>query len=1670
MDAFPDAPVPGERVPPAPATDEPVDEPVAVYQSERTRVLRVPAADGGAPVIRKEALGTGSIARTRHEVSILDRLAGVLGVIRPLGGLAPEPHVIMFADTGSRSLADVLDAGPLDLAELPRLALRLATIVAGVHAAGVVHRDLNPFNILLGGPSGNVSRANHHDELLLIDFDLATTFAEIRPGFTHHREIIGRLPYLAPEQTGRTGLPVDGRADLYGIGATLYELATGQPPFGTGDPLKLVRDILARVPKPLAAVVPGISPGLSDIVARLLEKEPERRYQSAAGLAHDLTLLCEHPSAPLRLGERDFPSRLSPPSTLVGRDTEIGTLGSVLDSALHSRSRGVLVAGAPGVGKSALIEQLRPMVTARGGWYVAGKFDQYRHDAASGAVAQALAGLGRLLLAEPEEDLAAQREAILAALGPNVGLITTIAPEFVTLLGAGHDVAAADPRDAEARLRQASLDLLRAVASPDRPLVVVLDDLQWASQVAIGLIDAVQTDEELRGLLLVGAYRDQEVDAAHPLTAVMSRWERHGVAPPLLKLQNLAATDLATLLGEMLRLPAGPATALAGAVGERTGGNPFDTVELVNALRRDGALALGPVGWTWDESAIRRYIGQGDVVDLLKERIERLPAAARRLLEIMACLGGEVGLELLAAASERSWTAVQDLLTAALEDALLVMDASDRAGPATTVRFRHDRVQQAARDGLDPAARPGLHLAIARRLAAVAACRAEAAEQYLPAVDLLADPAEQRTAAELFQEAAACASRVSNHAAATRYLRAAAGLWQALGSAPDDPALVGLETDLHAALYNLGRLDDADAVYESIERRCADPLDLVDAACLQVASITNRNRAGDAVAFGFELLGRLGFAVPGEDIRTMAEQRLGGVYAWIDRVSVAEDVGRPEVTDPRALAGARLIRRMAPPALFSDQTTLLWLFTEAQQLWQEYGPCDALVPTMGMAGFSLMWLTQDYGVAVRIQRHGLSVGEARGYEIETGQARYLYACTAGHWFEPVEEDVRNVRIARESLLRGGDLQSACFAYNPSVQALLDCGATLEDLSNEVEAALEFCARTGNHTTSANILVYRQFIRAMRGETTAPGSFTDDVFDEEEHLRVNPRAMTYTHINRALSAALFGDADGLVRHATEALRLAPLLTGLYPSALARVVGTFALAQRIREAPAHERPDLLAEWDRCRDWLALRAKDAPENFRHLLPLVDAERAWVAGEFQAAAVAFDAAVREVEPRRRPWHQALITERAGLFHLAHEMEASGRRLLIDARHHYEQWGATGKVRELERRYPFLRRAGSTAAEPSLSRFEYVSSMSVRSDDIDMLAILRASQALSSETDLDRLRASVVDQTRAITGATTVHLLLFDQDAADWVVPGGGPDRERVTVDAAAAQGLLPIAAFRYAERTRQPLLVENACRDDRFARDPYFAGVERCSLLVVPILNQGAMRAVLLMENRLSSGAFSTDRLDAVMLIAGQLAVSLDNALLYRRLEEKVAERTQELQVANTKLEALSLTDPLTGLGNRRRFDTTLDACWRAAVGNNTAIAVAMIDIDHFKWYNDHYGHPAGDACLRQVADALGNSIRPTNDFVCRYGGEEFAIILPGTDEAGAVVVAERARQNVAALNVPHFRTDAGHVTLSIGVATTRPRRTDTSDILIKSADAALYEAKQSGRNRVATASGSR
>jgi GAF domain-containing protein/HPt (histidine-containing phosphotransfer) domain-containing protein len=1457
-----------------------------LHAGRDTQVTRCQQADG-RKVIVKQAGSTQANRRLVHEMAVLQHLAQVPGVSKVAA--AGEPNSLVLVDDGSVALDRFVRTHALTVSQVIDFAHAAAGILAEVHRAGVIHRDLCTGNFLI------------HPQTLqptLIDFSGARLDLERRSA-DDDAELACSWPYMSPEQTGRIGRTPDQRSDLYSLGITLYELLTHRRPFEAEDLLELVHDHLIRIPDAPSSVDPAIPPLLSNLVLRLLEKEPDRRYQSAEGLAQDLIRL-QHGDTDFELGQFDFGARLNPPPHLIGRDAELATLRSIISCTTDGDTRCVLVAGAAGVGKSALLAQLRPLVTAQRAWLVCSKFEQYGKDSAAAAL-DIFQALGRQLLAEPEERLAQYRQRILQGLRSNLGVGPTLLPEFQLLLGKHPAVELTDAREVESRTTQAALDLLRSIATPERPLVLICDDVHWAPRLSQRLLDAIVAGPQpIPGLLMICAYRDHEVLNSHPLRLLIDRWKKLDLSPPQLTLDNLSPVAASEFVGAMLRIPASEADALAAVLGERTQHNVYNTIELLNALRQDGLLVPSNGHWNWDASAIRRDVGSTSVADLLNRRIGKLTAEACELLQITACLGGEVSTAVLTCVSGLDASEVQRRLVPSLDDGLLV----STPGEPPLLRFTNGRVQQAVFEGMQAEERTDLHLTVARRLVEHGSIapdlEALAAEQYLAAVGKVSDGAERRRALTLFERAAQ-RLRLLNGVVAERYFAAAVSLLDAVQTPDDREQLYLLRAEHHRALFSLGRLDESDAVYAWLVANSSDPVVLSEPTRIQIYACNHRRRFPDALVLGLGLLRRLGMVKP-DDVRPDLAAGFKRLTAWSRSDEKLHDIEqRPEPTDPQVVSWSMMLPESTMPSYFCDPPTWAWLNLEALKLWIEYGPLHKLMRTMTALPALLVGAPQDYRGSYEVGRHLLRVGEARGYEPGTSATRVMFALTSAHWVEPIESAAAEFLRSRADLINLGD--ESFFAVTFVVfDHMLDYAATLETASADLELGLATALRAGNADFLQRFQSRKQLLLALRGETNAPGSFETAGFDETAYQLaidpVGPTAATY-HMMRALTAAIFGDMATLATHIAKAIPLGPRTPGYYAWGIARVLQVLSLCEQACALPHAERAPLIDQIDSdCLPWLTARAADAPENFLHLLRWAQAERAWAGESTWAAGAAFDAAVQEATLHARPWHRAIISERAALFHLSHGMEHSARPLLLYACDTYEAWGASGKVKELRRAHACLRTSGKLRSADGSH-----STSSIDNQMVDMTAILRASQALSSETSLVRLTDQVSKVLSTIAGATGVQLIVRAEEGSNsWVLANSlGSDSGSITVDAAGARGEFPLAAFRYAERTGELLVIDDATRDDRFSVDPYVQRFDQCSLLLSPVLKQGQLNAMLVLENKQRRAAFSADRLDAVAMIAGQLSVSLDNALLYASLEQRVTERTAQLRRKTSDINAM-------------------------------------------------------------------------------------------------------------------------------------------------------------------------
>ncbi len=1515
---------------PTPPTDARQTE-TELHRGHTLLLVHRPDPTGGSLVLKRAVPGADAAAARAalgNEHRILERLAGIAGCPR-LVHYDPARPELAVADFPGATLAGSGLMGRLGLPGFLALAEALARTLAEVHARGVVHRDLNPAHILVRTEEPRVQ---------LIAFGMATTFAEEHPDFAEPARPAGTLAWLSPEQTGRMNRTVDYRTDLYSLGAVLYAMATGAPPFTETDPLGLIHAHLARSPTPPRELAAWLPARLSDLILTLLAKEPDDRYQSAAGLAYDLARLREAQTAgsglkALPLRTRDLPLTPRPPNRLHGRVRELAALTATLERAVSGAAVCLFVAGYAGVGKTALIRELHRPVTLAQGLFVDGKCEQFQRDRPFLAPSQCLRQLCQLLLAGPEEQVRRWRERASAGLGPDAGALYGVVPELEALLGPRPEPPPLGPLEAQVRLRALLVALVRQVAAPAHPLVLFLDDLQWADQPSLDFIGALLDEPGLAGLFLIGAYRDQELETDHPLRLRLKSPTAAGTPPPVLCLESLREDDLGPLLADLLHTPPAALGPLAAALYARTQGNPFFTIALVNALYREGHLTPNPEqgSWHWDQAALLAHPASDNLAELLAAGLGSLPLETAEALVAAACLGNACTLAELALATGLTADTLAVHLMPALEQGVLITPnalALSLGEPDVALRFCHDRMQQAAYLLWDDERRRDLHLAMARRFAAAnLPGRAHAAEHYAAALPLVTEPGERARARALLQAAAVGARRAGDYATAERFLRLGiellpAGAWQ-----DDHAAVFALHAELHLVLYSQARAAEADAVFALLLANPGATALMVEPSCVQMANLTNRTLYREAILLGRGQLARHGVAVPLEPL----DQGLQGFYAEFSDVfrlprpgdsgtaatiSAENPLGqefvffyqhlaagalerlpeRADLTDAGLAGAARIMNGMLPAANNSHPILTSWLVLRLGRLWIEDGYSAATVFPMVCAASPLIGFRGDFATAERLALTALKVGAARERSVETARGLFVYAHYVCHWLHPAEEDVQHARAAFRQLLRAGDEEIAAFAFYPSQAALLDTGTRIDELETENAAALRFSRKAGNRHTEQSYLPYRQLIRALEGRTAAPGAFADHEFDEAAYLTTaqgNLKALCYFHLCRALAACLFRDPEAHARHAAAALRLSLAIHGHYATALLNVLHSLTLLEQVRTAEPAGREPLLARVALNQAWLAARAAAVPKNFAHLHALVAAERLDALERPAEAYLAFEQAMREAQAHARPWHRALITERTGACMMRRGLEHAARALLGQAHALYRDWGAHGKARAMRADLPFL-----SAAEPA-------GAYPLCGEALDYEALLRASQALASERSLPRLVARVTELVAQLTGATDVRLLVLD-DADRWYLEGGRRGTEtlgRMTREEAEARRLVAARVLRLGLKTRAPVIAEDAVIDSRFTSDPYFAGMPRAALLALPVLLRGRVGAFLILENRLLRAAFSDRQVETLSLLSGQLAISIDNARLYRSLEDKVAERERALKQVYQRLTAVEV-----------------------------------------------------------------------------------------------------------------------------------------------------------------------
>ncbi len=1481
-----------------------------LYRGRKRVVHRARRDSDGAPVILKalasEFPAAADTASLRREYAILQSLE-LPGIARALalenqGGRLTL--VLEFA--GESTLKELILRRQVDLRFALAIARQLAEALATLHQAGIVHKDLNPNNVIIATGTGRAT---------LTDFGIASR-ARVepqRPGVPHLIE--GTLAYMSPEQTGRMNRDLDYRTDLYSLGVTCYEMLTGRVPFDSSDPLEVIHGHVARAPVPPAELEPSIPRPLSDLVLRLLAKAAEDRYQSAEGVAADLEQAERAWSVSgaipeFSLGQHDLRSRFVIPHRLYGREGEIARLLAGFERAAGGRAELMLVAGYSGIGKTSLIQETHRSLPGRKGYFVAGKFDQLVRDAPYAALAQALQLLVRHLLSETDEQVAAWRSRLTEDLAGLGQVLIQLIPDLQRLIGAQPPLPALEPAEARHRLDRAFQQLLRSVATPGHPLVLFLDDLQWADAATLRLLPQLLADPELRGLMLIGAYRDNEVQASHPLHGVIREVAAGGTAVTELTLGPLGPDEVRALVRDTLVGSESMADQVAAVVHEKTAGNPFFVNQFLHSLHQDGHIVFDRSARAWraDLPAIRGLRMTENVVDLMASRLQRLPRETQRLLRLAACVGARFDLTTLSTIAEQPpevsarelWPAVEEgLLISAEASYGFAPDLTDGRPPEQRrFQFLHDRVQQAAYALIPESERRGVHLRVGRLLLAGGDDPANPAwlfdvvNHLNLGAELIGDRAERLALARSNLAAGRRAKASAAFPGSLGYFRAGAALLPPEAWQTERELAFALDLEVAEAYYLSGAFAEAERAFRVLLDRAATTLEYADAAALLVVQFETMERFGDAIAVGTEALRRLEVILPTDAAEKSAALALdlAEIDAKIGDREIATMVDLPPLTDPRIHRALKLLGATWASAYITADVPLSTLIAaRIVRLSLQYGHAPesafgyvlhAVTLGSGLGQFERGWQFGHLAIQVNERLADLRL---------RAKVHHMFSAFVNLWRKPFATCFPHGREAYRAGLESGDLQFAGYGLFHQSWYGLALAPDLADVERDYEPSIAALRKIKMDAWGQIQRLILNWALALRGLTDAPTSLSTAGFREEEFQAAfkgigifesfwatSKLALLFTFGSAAVAAAF-----GLEWEETAEKFVGSVWPAWYSGLLA-----LSVAAWLPEAPEAERPGLESRLDALLERLRRWAENSPENFRSTWLLAKAESDAARGDAASAIVGYEETLRSVAGESSPRGRALANELYGRFWLRQGRPRIAAAMLAEARFEYEQWGAHAKVADLDRRHGALLQGSLTKGAEASRTLHTTQALE---STFDFGAVMKAAQALVSEIELERLLGRLLQVALEHAGAQRGQLIL-EQDGGAAVCVSGTAGAIHVRLEQhtplAEEQGL-PLSLVNLVRRSGEMVVLADAAVEGPYTTDPFVLRERPRSVIAMPVTNQGRLLGVLYLENNLASGVFTAERTQVLQILCAQAAIAIENARMFaeiRRLKDRL------------------------------------------------------------------------------------------------------------------------------------------------------------------------------------------
>ncbi len=1494
-------------------------------ETDQDVVIKIPADNSPLP---------RTIARLRHEHAMLTYLADVPCVIRAVAYVdcvRPGPALVL-EDTGALSLRHVLAERALTLREALHLAAQTATVLAAVHQRGVLHKDIKPDNLL-------VDAARQH--VTLIDFGCATWLTQDFEQEAATEDLVGTLAYMPPEQTGRMNRAVDQRSDLYSLGILLYEMLVGAVPFESTDAQALVHCHIARTAVPPHERNAQVPAAVSSIVMKLLAKDSEERYQSARGLLYDieecLRQLDEKSHVELfQLGVNDRSSVLRLSQRLYGRDQEVARLHAVFERVRLGASELVLVAGVAGVGKSALVSELHKSIALHDGLFISGKFDQLHRNTPLAPLALAFRWLVRRILAGAAAELAGWADKLRTALDQNGKLVISLVPELVLVIGPQPDVPELGATEAQNRFTMAMQNFVRAFCELKRPLIIFLDDLQWADPASLSLLQALLTNKEGAHLLVVGAYRVEEVDAAHPLSTLREALLSDSVRCEEITIPPLTRALVNQWLGDALGIVEEKVAALSDQVFDKTLGSPFFVAQFMGALHARKLLWFDQDRSTWafDLEAIRGAEVADNVVSFMVGRLQQLSARSQATLSFASCIGHRFDLETLALIAERTTTDVaSDLWEALCAGLILPLDSNYRfvhaprgvdAGDAllqVSYRFLHDRVQQAAYALIERSALQGVHLRIGQLLRDRIGDEASSSAlfdivHHLNIGALLLRSRDERL------RVARLNLKAGRTARATTAYATALGCFEAGLTVVDDASWeleydfrFDLEHEYAQCLYLNGKFAEADEHLEKLRPRARTKNQRSEIYCSRLTICMSQGEFATASALARDALAMYGVCLPNapEEIQQAFDEGVREVDALLLGRVPASLVDAPLVTDPDYVMVMRIFTKATFSVLAGNPPLGHVFMLKQLTLCLQRGHTDLSPYAYALSALVFIVRLKRYADALRLGRIALALLEKLPASPAGPQVRLHFAASVSHYSEPFQEGIQHLAAGVEAGLKLGDF--VCLTANAVTIPYFrfSRGDSLEVVQEAIDRATALLRRTKDVYANMRLTILRQAIASLQGTTLGLGCLDDHEFSEIAwHEQIAQTKMPRVNTSGMLLIVRFmaGDLEGAMREAEIA---AEVIWQAHGSTLATEVLFYtALTTAARHAflSAEEQTTARERLSRYQATFAAWASHCEANYGARRALVDGEAARVDGHGLLALDEYERAIALAHAHGCLQIEALANELCAKFHLAAGRFRAARSSMSEARDAYARWGAAAKVRHLEARYPELldepagQRPTIAALLATTQTLTQTTVMTGRIAELfEAATVLSAAQTLAGELVfekmLDRLMRVVIKTVGAQRG-----LLLLDRGGRLAVEATIEADEDTVVVGASLAsadRSGFASSIVDYVQRTREPVVVRDATRDERFHADPYIKASCPKSILCLAMVQRNHLTGILYVENNLAAGTFTTSRLDLLGLFSSHAAIALENARLYAEVtsvSERLKRANEALEIANANL----------------------------------------------------------------------------------------------------------------------------------------------------------------------------